>query len=139
MSSKSYEIQVDGLKELQKKLKAVDKTAPVALRIALNSVADIVIKHGRPLVPKRSGAAQKSWKAKSTRTESRVSYGGPRAEYMPWLDWGGRVGRKKRTVRPFIKEGRYLYPTVKKHKAEIQRTVDEGLADVARDAGLDVD
>jgi hypothetical protein len=139
MSEKTYKIQVDGLKDLQKRLKAVDKTAPVALRIALNSVADIVIKHGRPLVPKRTGAAQKSWKARSTRTESRVSYGGPRAPYMPWLDWGGRVGRRKRTVRPFLKDGRYLYPTVKKHKTEIQRVADDGLADVARDAGLDVD
>lgn len=137
--AKSYEIQVDGLKEIQKALKAVDKTAPVQLRIALNSVADIVIKRGRPLVPKRSGRAQGSWKARSTRTESRVSYGGPRAPYMPWLDWGGRTGRRKRTVRPYLKDGRYLYPTVKKHRAEIQRVADESLAEVVRDAGLDVD
>ncbi len=139
MAGKSFEIQIDGLKETQKALKAIDKTAPKQLRIALNSVADLVISKGRPLVPRRSGAAQQSWKARSTRTESRVSYGGPKAPYMSWLDWGGRVGRKKRTVRPYLKEGRYLYPTVAKHRAEIQSFAQDALDDVVREAGLDVD
>lgn len=137
--AKSYEIHIEGLKDLQKKLKAVDKEAPKQLRIALNEVAEFVISKGRPQVPKRTGAAQRSWKARSTRTESRVSYGGSRAPYMPWLDWGGRVGRKKRTVRPYMTEGRYLYPTVKKYRSQIQGIGDDALADVARDAGLDLD
>ncbi len=139
MAGKSFEIQIDGLKETQKALKAIDKTAPKQLRIALNSVADLVISKGRPLVPRRSGAAQQSWKARSTRTESRVSYGGPKAPYMPWLDWGGRTGKNKSVKRPFMKEGRYLYPMISKHRAEIQGFAQEALEDVVREAGLDVD
>jgi hypothetical protein len=136
---KSYEIQIDGLKDVQKALKAVDKTAPKALRVGLNEVAGFVIKKALTLVPSRTGAARRSWKARSTRTESRISYGGPKAPYMPWLDWGGRTGRKKRTVRPFMKEGRYLYPTVKKHRTDIQAIGQEKLTEALREAGLDVD
>ncbi len=137
--AKSYEIQIDGLKEIQKALKAVDKEAPKQLRIALNDVAQIVVTKGSALVPRRSGRAARSWKAKSTRTESRVSYGGKGAPYMPWLDWGGRVGRKKSVQRPYLKEGRYLYPTVKKHRSDIQDAAQEALTAAARSAGLDVD
>jgi len=137
--AKSYEIQIDGLKELQKSLKAVDKEAPKQLRIALNEVAGLVVTKGSALVPRRTGAAARSWKAKSTRTEARVSYGGRNAPYMSWLDWGGRTGKKKSVVRPYLKEGRYLYPTVKKYRPQIQNIADEALGEVARDAGLDVD
>jgi hypothetical protein len=138
VAGKSYEIQIDGLKETQKALKAIDSTAPKQLRIALNSVADLVISKGRPLVPVRTGAAQRSWKPRSTRTESRVSYGGPKAPYMPWLDWGGRVGRRRSVTRPYMREGRYLYPTLSKHRSEIQGFAQEALTNVVRDAGLDV-
>jgi hypothetical protein len=137
--AKSYEVQIDGLKDVQKALKAVDKTAPKALRVGLNEVAGFVIKKALPLVPSRTGAARRSWKARSTRTESRISYGGPKAPYAPWLDFGGRVGKKKSVVRPFIKEGRYLYPTVKKHRTDIQAIGQEKLTEALREAGLDVD
>ncbi len=137
--AKAYEIQIDGLRDAQKALKNVDKAAPKELRLALNSVAELVIQKGRPLVPSRTGRARRSWKAKSTRAESRISYGGKAAPYMPWLDWGGRVGRKKSVSRPYLKEGRYLYPTFAKHRSEIQDVAQDALDQVLRDAGLAVD
>lgn len=137
--AKSYEIQIDGLKELQKGLRAIDKEAPKQLRITLNEVADLVISKGRALVPQRTGRARRSWKARSTQKEARVSYGGKQAPHMPWLDWGGRVGRRRSVVRPYIKGGRYLYPTVAKYRSQIQGIADDKIAEVARGAGLDVD
>ena len=133
-----FTIHIDGIKEMNKALRAIDKTAPKNTRIALNSVADFVISKGRPTVPRRSGRAQRSWKAKSSRTESRVSYGGRTAPYMPWLDFGGRTGRKRSVQRPFIKEGRYLYPVVSRNRAAIAAFSEEALIGMARDAGLDV-
>jgi hypothetical protein len=77
--------------------------------------------------------------AKSTRTSARVSVGGKKAPYYPWLDFGGKTGRKKSVIRPFYKEGRYLYPTLRKINPEIQAALAGALEQVARDAGLDVD
>lgn len=139
MSEGLFTIHVDGIKEMNKALKAVDKSAPTATRLALNSVAGFVIGKALPGVPTLTGAAKRSWTAKSTRTSSRISYGGKTAPYMPWLDFGGRTGKKKSVKREFIKEGRYLFPTIKEHKSAIAAFADEALATVARGAGLDVD
>lgn len=139
MSSKSFEIQIDGLKDVQKRLKAVDKSAPKALRVGLNEVAELVISKARPLMPRRTGAMQRSLKARSTRTESRVTLGGNKAPYALWIEFGGKVGRKKSVVRPFIKEGRYLFPTIRRNRAEIQALGAEKLTEALREAGLETD
>ena len=131
-------ISIDGLSEFSRGLRKLDKEAPKGLRIALNDAADLLIDRIRPTVPSLTGAARKSLKAKSTRTSARVSVGGKRAPYFPWLDFGGRTGRKKANVRPFLKEGRYVYPTLKKVRPEIEAKLGDALTAVARNAGLDV-
>jgi hypothetical protein len=131
-------IHVDGLKEMNKALKSIDKTAPTATRLALNGVADFVIGKALPGVPVKSGAARRSWRAQSTRTSSRISYGGKAAPYMPWLDFGGRTGKQKSVRRPFMKTGRYLFPVIKKNQSAIAGFAEDALLKVARDAGLDV-
>lgn len=135
-----FAIRVDGLKEFNKQLKQLDDDLPKALRVALNKSADLVVNAARPKVPKRSGRAAASIKARSTRTAVRVSFGGNRAPYMPWLDFGGRVGRKKRVKRAFLKEGRYVYPAYfqKRDSGEFQRVLQEALVEVAKQAGLEV-
>jgi hypothetical protein len=132
-------ISIDGLAEFNRGLRQLDKEAPKGLRLALNEAADLLIDRTRPIIPRRTGAAAKSLKAKSTRTSARVSVGGKKAPYFPWLDFGGKTGRKKATVRPFYKEGRYLYPTLKKVRPEIEAKLGDALTAVARNAGLDVD
>lgn len=132
-------IGVEGLAEFNRGLRKLDKDAPKGLRLALNEAADLLIDRTRPLIPKRTGAAAKSLKAKSTRTSARVSVGGKKAPYYPWLDFGGKTGRKKSVDRKFYKEGRYLYPTLRKVRPEIEAKLLQALVGVARDAGLDVD
>jgi len=131
-------IAVTGLADLNRSLREIDKEAPKALRIALNGVADLLVTEVRPEVPSVSGRARKSYKAKSTRTAARVSMGGRGAEYVPWLDFGGRTGRNRSVERAFYKEGRYLYPTLKRIRPAIESALGEALVDVARSAGLDV-
>lgn len=132
-------IGVRGLADLNRSLRAVDAQAPKALRLALNEVADLLVVEVRPEVPSVTGRARRSYRARSTRTAARVSMGGRGAEYVPWLDFGGRTGPGRSVARAFYKEGRYLYPTLRKIRPRIETALDRALVDVARGAGLDVD
>lgn len=134
-----FKIQTTGVRELQRSLKAVDKALPKGLKTGLNGVSNLIINNARPLIPKRSGRAAGSLRASSTAVQVKIRVGGSRAPYYPWLDFGGRTGIKKSVSRQFIREGRYLYPTLRKHKSEIQKLLEKTLDDVARGAGLDVD
>lgn len=134
-------IRIEGLAEFTRHLRRLDSDLPKALRLAMNEAADLVATDARKLVPRRSGRAAASIRVASTRTAVRVRAGGPKAPYYPWLDFGGRVGRKKATVRRFDKEGRYLYPVYFRHKdsGQIQRVLQQSLTGVAHKAGMAVD
>ncbi len=133
-------IRVDGLAAFSRNLRRLDSNLPKALRVALNGVADVVVHDARPRVPRRTGRAQASIKAASTRTAVRVSAGGSKAPHFPWLDFGGRVGRHRSVTRAFLKEGRYLYPAYfrQRDSGEIQTAMTRALRGVARQAGLEV-
>lgn len=132
-------IGIEGLNEFSRALKKLDADLPKMIRVANNSAADLLIAKTRPLIPSRSGKAQNSLKARSTRTSARIQVGGPKAPYYPWLDFGGATGKQKSVVRPFYSEGRYLYPTLRKHRDEIGQMQHDAMADIARAAGLDVE
>lgn len=130
-------ISIGGLAQLSRGLRAVDKEAPKQLRIAFNSAADLLVDRVRPKVPVASGAARRSIVARSTRTSARVAVGGKKARYYPWLDFGGQGRRKGRPApRPFIKEGRYVYPTLRLIRPEIEKQLGEALTAVVRSVGL---
>jgi hypothetical protein len=132
-------IRVEGLAAFNRGLRKLDAEAPKGLRIALNGAAELLIDRTRPQIPKRTGAARASLKAQSTRTSARVAVGGRKAPYYPWLDFGGKTGRNRSVDRRFYSEGRYLYPTLGRVRAEIEDALGTALTAVARDAGLDVD
>ena len=134
-------IKIDGLAQFSRNLKKLDNDLPKALRIALNEAADVVVSAALPRIPRRTGRAANSVKARSTRTLARVVGGGNRAPYYPWLDFGGRVGRKKSVKRPFFKDGRYLYVEyfAKRDSGEFERVLLQSLLKIADDAGVQVD
>jgi hypothetical protein len=131
-------IHVEGLREFSQGLKRLEGDMPKVLRLGLNSVADVVVDVARPRVASRSGRARGSVRAKSTRTAVRIAGGGKRVPYYGWLDYGGRVGRGRSQVRPFKKQGRYLYPAYYATRDEIPRLLEDALVDTARQAGLEV-
>jgi hypothetical protein len=131
-------VGVEGLSKFSRSLKQVSSDAPKALRIALNGAADFLIAEARPLIPSLTGAARASLKASSTRTAVRVSEGGAKAPYMPWLDYGGKTGPNRSVERPFRKEGRYLYPTLRKSNDEFSDLLTSAIVGVAEGAGLEV-
>lgn len=131
-------IEVEGLADLQRSLRAVGPAAAKGLRLALNDVAEFLIGRVRPEIPSRSGAARRSLKARSSQKAVRIAVGGRRAPYYPWLDFGGKVGPGDSVVRRYEPDGRYLYPGLKKYRPEFMGIMGKRLAEVARDAGLDV-
>ncbi len=132
-------IQVEGLRDFVRGVRELDAGAAKGIRLAANEAADIVVQAARSKTPQRSGKAAGSIKAKSTRSAARVTSGGRRAPYMPWLDYGGRVGRRKQIERPFVKEGRYVYPAFNENRNQVAETFKSELLRIADSAGLEVE
>lgn len=131
-------IKIEGLKEFQKALKAMDADLPKQLRVALNSAAELVIDYAKPKVPRRSGAAAASLKVRSSQRAARIAAGGRKAPYYPWLDFGGAVGPGKGVKRPFYTNGRYVYPGLAANREQITKQLEVALSELARGAGLEV-
>lgn len=131
-------ITITGIKEFQASLRRMDSDLPKQLRIALNSVSQLVVDKAKPEIPTRSGAAKASLKVRSSQREARIAAGGRKAPYYPWLDFGGHVGQHGATARQFYKEGRYIYPALRKNRDEITAVMVTAISDLARGAGLEV-
>lgn len=131
-------IQVKGLREFQASLRKIDTDLPKQLRVVNNGAAALVIDWAAPKVPRRSGRAARSLKARSGQRDAVIAAGGRQAPHYPWLDFGGRVGPAASVKRPFLTEGRYIYPGVRAQREEITDLMSRGLTQLATDAGLDV-
>lgn len=130
-------IEVVGVRDLQKALRQIDRDLPRELAAGLAEAAEIVAVHARRKVPVRSGAARGSIKPRKEQRGASLAVGGNKAPYFPWLDWGGRVGRGRSQVRPFIPEGRYVYPSLREKRPAVEEKVDEVLARLATRAGFE--
>lgn len=139
MDRTDFAIRIDGLKQFNGRLRKLDTSLPKAVRVALNDVAELIVDDAKPKVVKQTGRAASTMKPRSTQKLARIVAGGRKAPYYPWLDFGGRVGRKKATKRAFLKEGRYLYKTYFDSEDEIARALSHNISNVARRAGLAVD
>lgn len=62
--------------------------------------------------------------------------GGSRAPYYPWLEFGGRVGRKESVSRTFVPGGRYIWPSWTKNRTDILTGMERALADLATESGV---
>lgn len=136
MIAPDLSVRVDGLDDLRRGLRKVDKGLSRGLGQAGKNAAKIVADAARGEVPQRSGSAAQSVRALADRGGGAVKAGGPKAPYYPWLDFGGRVGRQKATVRPFRKSGRYIFPALEKHRDDVVREFERLVAAVIRDAGF---
>lgn len=138
-------IRIQGLREFQSALKQMDGESQKMIRGVLNEAANLVVTKAKPMIPVRSGKARASLRAGSSQREARVKAGGAKVPYYGWLDFGGRTGRgrtgpKTGSVnRPFIEEGRYIYPVVSEIRPTVLKAMEAGLADLAKSAGLVVD
>lgn len=132
-------IEVTGIPDLQKALRQIDRDLPKELAAGLAEAAQIVLAEARPGVPVRSGRAAASMKVRKGQRAASLAVGGTKAPYYPWLDWGGKVGRNDSIRRPFIPQGRYIYPALKRKDQEVRAKVDEVLERLALRAGFETD
>lgn len=130
---------IKGLKEFQGALKATETGMQTELRVVFNRAAETVAARARQKVPTTTGAAAASIKAMSGQREAKIVGGSAKVPYYGWLDYGGKVGRKGNTVRPFRRAGRYLYPAFNAYRDQVAADVSQGLADLAGRAGLQMD
>jgi len=134
-----HPIRVEGMKELQRALKELDGESQKEIRVALNEVAVTVAQGAARRVPVRTGAARESLRAMSSQRETRISAGGRKAPWYGWLDFGGAVGRNNSVRRPFVRQGRYIFPTIGANRDGLARAVRDALVALARRKGLEVD
>lgn len=105
-----------------------------ALRECSDEIADLVMSELEMIakgvaaqagsrVPHRTGRAQASYQARGTA----VTFGD--VPYVPWLEFGGTVGRKNGTrgtvSRPRVKGGRYLYPAINDNLKDVEKRIDD--------------
>ena len=131
-------IKVAGLKDFRRNLKTINADLPKCIRLANNEVADVVVHWVRDRMENRTGGAVSTVRAASTQKEVRVKEGSARRPYVPWLDFGGRVGPKRSVKRKFYSDGRYLYPALAANRDLMTEKLSDQLIALCRRAGVDV-
>lgn len=131
-------IKIAGLAELNRALRSISNEAPKQLRLAGNEAAQIVVDWAAARIPVKTGRARAALRASSTRTESRVQGGNARVPYYPWLDFGGRVGRKKSIQRQFLKGGRFIFPGLAANREQVEALLEQALVKAAEAGGMKV-
>jgi phage gpG-like protein len=131
-------IQILGLKEFRRELRAANAQLPRELRKVFNTAATAVVTDAKAKVPKRSGQLAGSIRARSTPTEGRVVMGSEKVPYAGFIEFGGRVGKGRKgkgtgsVSRPFIRTGRYLYPAFLRHQMEVLRAMENALRELQK-------
>ena len=129
--------EVRGLRELKAAFRKVEGDLKTELKEGFKAIAEDVAGAIRPKVPKRTGRAAGSVKARGSLRGGAIAFGGSAAPYYPWLDFGGRVGINKRIARDFLTEGRYVYPTIREKRDDIIEHTDDLIGHLARKAGFE--
>ena len=106
--------------ELQTALRDVSDEIGDLVMSELEDIAKAVAADARARVPHRSGKAQASYRSSGT-----AVLWGDGVPYVPWLEFGGKVGRKDSVSRPYTRKGRYVYPAIAERMAEIEERVDD--------------
>jgi hypothetical protein len=160
-------MQMTGLRELQTSLARVAPEAKREFTAQLRTIGKAVADDAAAEMPQRKGRARKSLKVKVVTGRGfegvQISEGGAVAPYVPWLDFGGKVGRGRRShatvsvhaggrvsvrrhgsagtgsvTREFIKGGRYLYPAYERRYDDMVAATLDAVAKAASAAGLEV-
>lgn len=134
-------VSMRGLAEFKARLARVHAGSTPAIRRVADDAAQLVVNRTRPRIPigpAAGGHVRSTLKVASSARSVRVAYGSSRFPYAGWLDFGGRVGRHRSVYRPWIHEGRYVWRSYAELQSRVQGLLREGLEDLARDSGLDV-
>lgn len=131
------ELKVKGLGPLVGELAAAETLAPTLAETVPALIADAVAAGAKRRVPKRSGRAASTVRASRSAMGAAVTGGGPTAPYYGWLDYGGKVGRRRSVSRPYRSEGRYIYAAYRSEGPQITPLMEREVGRMLDRAGLD--
>ncbi len=133
-------IKIDGLKELQKQMKLLSPEIKKDFNREMKQIAGEVVGSVRDQMPEDSGAAKRSVRPSFQNGYVQVRAGGPDVPYYPWLDFGGTLSASGRRTnsqkRAFFKEGRWIYPTIARHRPAIYAKAMAAVEKAKQRAGL---
>lgn len=166
-------LAMPGLADLQRALRKVAPEAKREFSAELRAIGKLVVTDVKASMHFKhpTGKAKRSVKVKVVNRRGfegvQLTEGGPVAPYTPWLDFGGTVGRGRRTtarvtisrgaggriqtrrqilgsrgsgsvVRPYIKDGRYLYPAYYRRYDDMVKATLDAVRKACVSAGLEV-
>lgn len=147
-------VTITGVKEIQAALRQLDGESQKLMKAAFDDVAQILVrdvKRRMPTGPAKGGHAESTVKSTSQQREGRIREGGRKYPYVPWLDFGGTVGKGRSgqgdtntarerspgnsgtagsVKRKFIRSGRYLYPSLDRNYDEVYTAMHQALIDL---------
>lgn len=112
----SDQIQVTGLRELQRALKQFDVELPKAFRGRLRAIAARVADVVRGRLPDVTGTMRRKTKPTATTKGAGIVWRG--VPYAGPVEFGGWP-----KGRPYVAKGRYIYPTVDAERSRIETEV----------------
>lgn len=149
-SDKSVRVEVRGIRELSTAFRQVDREASAELKARFLDIARKVVNTAQGKMPHDSGKAQASVKPKGSDRGASIAFGGTAAPYMPWLDFGGSVGKGhkpglawsgsvKRDWRGAPSgSGRYVYPAISERRTETEQAALDAMTAAAKGAKFEV-
>lgn len=132
MAAKNF-INATQMEELRAALREVSDDIGDLVASLLEDMARDIASTAGARVPTRTGRARASYQARGMSLS--IGEGAP---YVPWLEFGGKVGRKGSVSRPYSPKGRYLYPTIAGEFADFEARIDD-LISQATNGFLEVD
>lgn len=146
-------VNVRGIREVVGAFRQIDRDLPKELQKKFKAVADHVVGVAQQKMPFVSGEAARSLRPRATQRGAGIAFPaggtpwqGVKADYYPWLDFGGTTGKGHvsnghngfggSVKRARVKGGRYLYPAIGESKEFIRDHVDDAIEDVAKHAGF---
>jgi hypothetical protein len=134
-------IRVTGDEELRRRLIAARRALPDGVDEIALDVADLMALYARrkvPLGPGRGGHVRKTLVGQLAGGVATVQGGDAAHPYYGWLEFGGHVGIHRSVAREKVPDGRYIYPTLRERRAEIDDQMSHGLAELIERHGIRV-
>lgn len=134
-------IDVEGLRELNLALSRIEPQLRKNLNGRFRKIAASVRAEVRNVMPRgKTGRARASVRSGVGVNGAYVAMGKKETPYVPFLDFGGTlkpVGKRRGTqVRPVVKGGRYLYPTLERNRDKTQAEAVAAIEETKRELGL---
>lgn len=125
INAKSQGVNVEGLAQLRKDLKAVSDAAPRELRQAHVDVAQMVAGDAQGRAYGLGGVAAKTAptvRASGTQAGAAIALGGPSAPWAAGAEFGGQGRPTTQQFRPHLgRTGYFVYPAIRDNAEDAER------------------